>query len=286
MGRRDLPLGVRRSSDLGPWSVPRQRPGEPFTVALLASPVCRVPGFVAGSFRRQWAIDLWQPHPHAQIPALWTVSRSARGRVTGAGCGDSAEGLAYNENLQTGAGMPKRTFQPNRRRRAKTHGFRARMKSPGAGPRAAILSPSVPNDNVAPAARFCLPKQARLLKSAEYRRIYQEGTKWVGPLFAAFYRRAEGGPAAQVGFTTPRALGPAVARNRIKRRLREAVRVQLPKLGRGDEPRTDREADAGWEIVFNPRRALLDAEFARISGEVARLFGVLRQKAVRSQKPA
>jgi large subunit ribosomal protein L34 len=27
--------------------------------------------------------------------------------------------------------MPKRTFQPNRRRRAKTHGFRARMRSPG-----------------------------------------------------------------------------------------------------------------------------------------------------------
>jgi large subunit ribosomal protein L34 len=25
--------------------------------------------------------------------------------------------------------MPKRTYQPNRRHRAKTHGFRARMKS-------------------------------------------------------------------------------------------------------------------------------------------------------------
>ena len=33
--------------------------------------------------------------------------------------------------------MPKRTFQPNRHRRAKTHGFRARMKTKS---RAAVLS--------------------------------------------------------------------------------------------------------------------------------------------------
>jgi large subunit ribosomal protein L34 len=33
--------------------------------------------------------------------------------------------------------MPKRTFQPNRRRRAKTHGFRQRMKTNSG---AAVLS--------------------------------------------------------------------------------------------------------------------------------------------------
>jgi len=33
--------------------------------------------------------------------------------------------------------MPKRTFQPNRRRRVKKHGFRARMKSKAG---AAVLS--------------------------------------------------------------------------------------------------------------------------------------------------
>lgn len=27
--------------------------------------------------------------------------------------------------------MPKRTFQPNKKKRAKTHGFLARMKTPG-----------------------------------------------------------------------------------------------------------------------------------------------------------
>ena len=33
--------------------------------------------------------------------------------------------------LQRGIVLPKRTFQPRRRRRAKTHGFRVRMKTKG-----------------------------------------------------------------------------------------------------------------------------------------------------------
>jgi ribonuclease P protein component len=117
-----------------------------------------------------------------------------------------------------------------------------------------------------PRDRFCFPKSARLLKSAEYRRIYQEGRKFVGPLFAAFYRQAASGKPARVGYTTPRVIGKAVARNRIKRRLREAVRVELPSLG------------PGWEVVFNPRRALLQADSSRVTAEVARLFDLLRGK--------
>jgi ribonuclease P protein component len=58
----------------------------------------------------------------------------------------------------------------------------------------------------------------------------------------------------------PRALGGAVTRNRLKRRIREAVRLQLPSL----EPE--------WDIVFNPRRAGLVAPPAELAREVERLF--------------
>ena len=63
-----------------------------------------------------------------------------------------------------------------------------------------------------------------------------------------------------IGFTTPRALGKAVVRNRIKRRLREAVRLHLDRL------------NPQWSIVINPRRKALDAPMPDLQREVERLF--------------
>jgi large subunit ribosomal protein L34 len=44
---------------------------------------------------------------------------------------------ASDPKVQESGFMPKRTFQPNRRSRSKTHGFRTRMKTKGG---AAVLS--------------------------------------------------------------------------------------------------------------------------------------------------
>jgi ribonuclease P protein component len=80
-------------------------------------------------------------------------------------------------------------------------------------------------------------------------------------LFTAFFVREdgrEGGP--RVGFTVGRAAGKAVVRNRLRRRMREAVRLRLPSL------------KGPWAIVFNPRRAALDAPFDALGREVDRLF--------------
>ena len=63
-----------------------------------------------------------------------------------------------------------------------------------------------------------------------------------------------------IGFTTPRALGKAVVRNRIKRRVREAVRLHLDRLS------------PQWSIVINPRRRALSATTQELQQEVERLF--------------
>ncbi|HEX3996860.1 MAG TPA: ribonuclease P protein component [Acetobacteraceae bacterium] len=103
------------------------------------------------------------------------------------------------------------------------------------------------------------PKSVRLLRPGDFRRVYDHGARYSCPLFAAFSLGQAGGGKA-VGFTTPKALGKAVRRNRIRRRMREAVRLELASL------------NPGWSIVFNPRRKLLDCIFTDLRHEVKRFF--------------
>ena len=81
--------------------------------------------------------------------------------------------------------------------------------------------------------------------------------------FAAFCLRSAddtGALPARFGLTTPRALGKAVIRNRVKRRMREAI-------GRQIEKAPDR-----WSIVFNPRRNVAEAPFDDLCNEVGRIL--------------
>jgi len=112
----------------------------------------------------------------------------------------------------------------------------------------------------APSGPHGFPKRVRLLRSQDFRRVYNEGTRFAGPFFAAFCLHEPAGGGPRVGFTVPRALGKAVVRNRIKRRVREAVRFHLNQLS------------PEWSIVINPRRKALDAPLPELEREVVRLL--------------
>lgn len=71
------------------------------------------------------------------------------------------------------------------------------------------------------------------------------------------------GSAPRIGFTTGRVLGGAVVRNRIRRRMREAVRMHASELPQ----RID--------VVLHPRKVVLDMDFAHLEKEVSRVFAAI-----------
>jgi ribonuclease P protein component len=85
---------------------------------------------------------------------------------------------------------------------------------------------------------FELPKSARLRRRKEFLAARQDGKGFAdGPLAASFLPRDGGqtrpgipGAVARVGLTVSSKVGGAVTRNRIRRRLREAVRLELAGL--------------------------------------------------------
>ncbi len=129
-----------------------------------------------------------------------------------------------------------------------------------------------PGPGSAPARR-AWPREARILKRSEFQQVYSRGRRHSTPLFAAFLLETAS-PGARVGITAPRALGNAVCRNRIRRRLREAVRLNFDRIG------------AGWNIVLNPRRAVLEVEFSALEREVSRLFRSLSKSKKESGQAA
>jgi ribonuclease P protein component len=122
-------------------------------------------------------------------------------------------------------------------------------------------------------------KSKRLLRHADFQRVYKLGRRqFTGNMTVFFLRRAatDDGPSLRVGFTVGKVLGGSVERNRLKRRMREAVRTSWP------------AAEAPVDVVFHPRKSVLELPFAELAREVARGLQLALQRAREAQeeKPA
>jgi ribonuclease P protein component len=122
-----------------------------------------------------------------------------------------------------------------------------------------MTSGPVPDADPAKRRRLAFSKQSRLLRRAEFRRVYEEGQRRSASLCTVFLR-SNGLPQSRLGITVPARVGKAVRRTRIKRRLREIFRLNPSAI------------PAGWDIVVNPRAQAAEAEFARLQREFLRLM--------------
>jgi ribonuclease P protein component len=110
-----------------------------------------------------------------------------------------------------------------------------------------------------PAAVLTFPREARLVRKGDFDRVYQTGKRFSGSYFTVFVR-SNALALNRFGFSIKKALGGAVVRNRIRRRLREMVRCRR------------QEISPGWDIVIHPKSSVAKAPFAALAQDLVRLL--------------
>lgn len=104
-----------------------------------------------------------------------------------------------------------------------------------------------------PAKQSPITSLVTLKRRPEFLRV-RGGARWAAPAFALEARRQVGETGeARFGFTVSKQVGGAVERNRVKRRLKAAVRDVLREHARRD-----------FDYVLIARRPALDAVYASL----------------------
>ena len=102
--------------------------------------------------------------------------------------------------------------------------------------------------------KFDFPKEARLLKRAEFLRVYEQGKRLEGRFMTVFILPNDRG-LHRAGITaTKKAIGKAHERNRAKRLLRETFRLSRTELDR---------FCIKYDWVLNARRTILKVKLDR-----------------------
>lgn len=104
-----------------------------------------------------------------------------------------------------------------------------------------------------------MKRRYRLRGRNRFLAIRRQGRRWVHPLIV-LGGLSNGLNLTRCGFIVSRKLGRAVARNRIRRQLREAVRVRFGAIR------------PGWDLVFIARAPIGQADFRQIGAAVESLL--------------
>ena len=116
----------------------------------------------------------------------------------------------------------------------------------------------------------------RLQKHADFERAYAGSRKRQSASMSWFLaRQPQPAGRPRVGLTAGKIVGKSHERNRIKRRLREAIRRHLDLL------------PEGFDLILHPRRTVLTIEFTKLEAEIVRILGQARAEAAQgAQTPS
>ncbi|HTZ46056.1 MAG TPA: ribonuclease P protein component [Verrucomicrobiae bacterium] len=97
------------------------------------------------------------------------------------------------------------------------------------------------------------------MRRGDFDAVYRAGKRFSSSHFTVFVRRNELA-VNRFGFSIKKALGGAVVRNRMRRRLREIVRGRRLEIA------------PGWDIVIHPKSSVAKAPFAAIAEDLAQML--------------
>ncbi len=104
-----------------------------------------------------------------------------------------------------------------------------------------------------------LPRRLRLRDKDRFRQVRQTGVSYADPLLVlACLPNQEA--ASRCGFTVSKRIGKAVARNRARRRMSEAINVLWDVIA------------PGWDMVWIARPGINEADFSELQSACARLL--------------
>ncbi|MGB9812600.1 MAG: ribonuclease P protein component [Thermovenabulum sp.] len=104
-----------------------------------------------------------------------------------------------------------------------------------------------------------MEKRLRLTKNFEFNVVYKKGRRMVCPLFSMYIKKNKIGY-SRFGISVSKKIGKSVVRNKIKRRIKEALRKNYSNI------------KPGYDIVISARKDISIADFHEIEKNIVELL--------------